>query len=115
VKFVKKYPLRFANFSYLYFRALVSTSIAAYDKSGHGAERPMQCMEAIPSTGVSALMWAKHLSSDITKFHLNCSFDDMVSTRIKENTELNKLEGKVNLLPFDPFSVNNDHSFFNFV
>ncbi|XP_059483516.1 TRMT1-like protein isoform X2 [Neocloeon triangulifer] len=75
----------------------------------------MQCLEALPSTGVPSLLWTKHLSSELTKFHSNCSSDKLMLDRVTENVKLNHLDGKVNLLSFDPFSVNNDHSFFNFI
>ncbi|XP_065346161.1 TRMT1-like protein [Cloeon dipterum] len=95
-------------------RALVATSIAAFDKSGL-EERKMQCLEAFPSTGASGLLWAKHLSSEVTKFHLNCSYEPSVMERVQENIKINDLGDKVQVLNFDPFSINNDHSFFNFV
>lgn len=93
----------------------MSCSIAAYDKSLHSDERPMQCLEAFPSCGTAGLLWGKHLSSSLTKFHLNCSNSDEAATRIQKNVKLNEMEGKVNLIHCDPFSLNNDHSYFNFV
>ncbi|XP_021922557.1 TRMT1-like protein isoform X2 [Zootermopsis nevadensis] len=74
-------------------KALISTALAVYAKSGKSCFKPVRCLDGIGASGIMGLLWKKHILDNI-----GVTINDSrtkACERIKENAQLNDLNVKV--------------------
>ncbi|XP_069698025.1 TRMT1-like protein [Periplaneta americana] len=91
-------------------RALITTALAAYVKSGKSCFDPVRCLDGIGASGVAGLLWKKHVRDNMA-VTINDSREKAYE-RIKENTQLNNLD--VQVLNRDACALLHEHAY-NFI
>jgi tRNA G26 N,N-dimethylase Trm1 len=78
------------------FRCLIANTLAAYCQTDFSLLPQIKCVEAIGSTGINALIWAKHLPLDKINIMVNAP-SEVAKQRICENVELNGLTDHIDV------------------
>ncbi|XP_066993393.2 TRMT1-like protein isoform X2 [Anabrus simplex] len=93
-----------------YYRAIVTTALAAYKKMGTSAMNPIQCLDGIGTTGICGLLWQKYIGDGIKVDIVTHS--SKACDRILENAKLNNLT--VNVCKVDTCVQLHQHAY-NFI